>query len=114
MFLAGVTEYYIRLIDSRIHAMMGLDVVIQVGEPRYEKDLIDKLDRYSRDYNWIKDNHSELLKKYPLRYIAVRDREVQHSGESMRELLDEILEKDEDPSGFAIEFLTDEKSAFIF
>jgi len=86
--------------------MMGLDVVIQVGEPRYEKDLIDKLDRYSRDYNWIKDNHSIMLKKYPRRYVAVRDREVQHSGESMRELLDEILEKDENPSEFAIEFLS--------
>jgi len=93
---------------------MGLDVVVQVGEPRYEKDLIDKLDRYSRDYNWIKDNHSMLLKKYPRQYIAVRDREVRHSGESMRELLDEILGKDESPSEFAIEFLTDEKSAFIF
>jgi len=93
---------------------MGLDVVVQVGEPRYEKDLIDKLGRYSRDYNWIKDNHSILLKKYPRRYIAVRDREVRHSGESMRELLDEILENDEDPSGFAVEFLTDEKSTFIF
>jgi len=93
---------------------MGLDLVVQIGEPRYDKDLMDKMDRYRRDYDWIKDNHSALLEKHPRQYIAVRDRGVQYHGGSMKELLDQMLERDENPSEFTVEFMTDEETAFIF
>jgi hypothetical protein len=89
-------------------------MVVQLKEPRYEKDLMDRLSKYSRDYNWIKDNHSELLKEYPRKYIAVRNRKVLYHGETMKELIDRMQVRSEDPSEFAIEFLTDEKCTFLF
>ncbi|MHA1409923.1 MAG: hypothetical protein ACTSQY_06405, partial [Candidatus Odinarchaeia archaeon] len=81
-------------------------MVVQMGEPRHDKDLMAKMDRCSRDYDWIKDNHSALLEKHPRQYIAVRDRGVRYHGGSMKELLDQMLERDENPSEFTVEFMT--------
>ncbi len=89
-------------------------MVVQLKEPRYEKGLMDRLTRYSRDYNWIKDNHSELLKEYPREYVAVRSQRVLYHGETMKELVDRMQVRSEDPSEFAIEFLTDENTKFFF
>lgn len=89
-------------------------MVVQLKEPRYEKDLMDRLRLYSRDYNWIRDNYSELVKQYPREYVAVRDMVVRYRGKTMKGLIDRMQARGEKPSEFAIEFLTDEKCAFLF
>jgi glycine betaine/choline ABC-type transport system substrate-binding protein len=89
-------------------------MVVQLKEPRYEKDLIDRLKLYSCDYNWVRDNYSELVKQYPQEYIAVKNMKVRYHEKTMKELIDRMQTRSEKPSEFAVEFLTDEKCAFLF
>jgi hypothetical protein len=89
-------------------------MVVQLKEPRYEKDLMDRLKLYSRDYNWVRDNYSELVKQYPQEYIAVKNMKVRYHEKTMKELIDRMQTRSEKPSEFAVEFLTDEKCAFLF
>lgn len=89
-------------------------MVVQLKEPRYEKELMDRLKLYSRDYNWVRDNYSELVKQYPQEYIAVKNMKVRYHEKTMKELIDRMQTRSEKPSEFAVEFLTDEKCAFLF
>jgi hypothetical protein len=51
---------------------------------------------------------------YPREYVAVRDQSVLYHGETMKELIDHIQARSEDPSEFAIEFMTDNDTKFLF
>jgi len=75
---------------------------------------MDRLKLYSRDYNWVRDNYSELVKQYPQEYIAVKNMKVRYHEKTMKELIDRMQTRSEKPSEFAVEFLTDEKCAFLF
>ncbi|MCW4049811.1 MAG: DUF5678 domain-containing protein [Candidatus Bathyarchaeota archaeon] len=85
-----------------------------VEKPEYERELMKKLNRYSRDQNWIKDNYKKLLKKHGSNYIAVKNKKVIEVGENIEELIHKLKKLGEDPSECSIEFLTDKECNFLF
>jgi len=87
---------------------------VQIGTPRPEKDLMERLSRYTRDHNWIKHNYAELLEKFPKQYIAVKNQDVKYNALSTEELVKKMLRAKDNPADYAIEFLTDEKCSFLF
>lgn len=89
-------------------------VVVYFNEPMYDRNLMERLMLYSRDYNWIMGHYAELVKEYPRMYIAVRNKKVLYHVETMKKLIDRMKAKSEDPSGFAVAFLTEEKCSFLF
>ncbi len=79
-----------------------------------DKDLVDKLNRYTHDFNWIQDNRLALQSKYNRKYIAVKNENVIFFADNIEEMLGKILESGGDIAEYIIDYLTDEKISLLF
>jgi len=79
-----------------------------------EKKLMLRIQQYSRDHDWIERNRSELLEKYPDKYIAVSKQSVRYSADSMKEIVEKIVEANESIGDFVIDFISTKKISLLF
>jgi hypothetical protein len=78
------------------------------------KELEKKFERYTRDFKWIRGHYSELIKEYPESYVAVLGQMVKSSAKTMKEVVSKIDDAGEDPSIYAIEFITTKPRNLLF
>lgn len=80
---------------------------ILLSEPSIDNGLMYRLNRQSRDRDWIREHYMQISKKLPGTYVAVQDKEVIYHSESMIELMSLILDNGHSTDDFVIEYLTD-------
>lgn len=73
--------------------------------PALRKKLLGKYHKNVETYLWIFANEEELRKKYPDKYIAVEDKTVKFTGETIEEVILKIKSSDKQVDDFVIEFI---------
>jgi hypothetical protein len=64
------------------------------------------LQRQTGDSTWVSAHYSELVEKYPERYVAVHRRQVIGNSEDYEELRSELKRRFENVDDITIEFIT--------
>ena len=70
-----------------------------------EKELMRRLNEYSRDWDWVEDNREELTKLFPDHYIAVKDRTVHYSETDMKRICRIMILGGDDPAQGVVAYM---------
>ncbi len=70
-----------------------------------DEALLKRFYRLREDFLWILTTKKKLRKKYPNKYVAVRNRTVRFANDTIEELLAEIKTHREQVDDFAIEYI---------
>lgn len=73
-----------------------------------EAIILQKLKQGNRDLEWFSKNYSDLKKKYPKKFVAVKDRRIVMVESKLENLLDKLRKRYGDTKEFLIDFLPDE------
>ena len=69
----------------------------------------DEIKSFETDHLWINENWASLTREYPGKWIAVSDKRVFKSSDT----LEGLLEGMEDPSHACVEFVSDDRMEMI-
>jgi len=78
-----------------------------------EKTLKISFQRYREGFQWILANRENLEKKYPDKYIAVKDKIVQFTADTMLDLVSKIRKAEMDVEDFVIEYIGTEEVTLL-
>jgi len=78
-----------------------------------DKEILLRLERFSKDMDWISEKQAMLRKKFAGKYIAVAGHEVIDSDPNFETLLRKLKERGVDPGRIAIEFISREPPRLI-
>lgn len=70
--------------------------------------------RLQNDYNWVIAHKKQLRTEYPNKYIAVENEVVRFTGNTIEELISEIVSHKEQIDNFAIEYIGEYPVNFLF
>jgi hypothetical protein len=88
-------------------------VSLLIERIEHEEELMKKLEEYTRDHDWIKDNYQTLHKRYGEKYIAVKKQQVVADAKTIEELKAK-LEPQGDLTEYVIEYLTEKPCNYLF
>jgi len=63
-----------------------------------EQELIKEFEEMEEDSNFISEKSSEFSQKYARKFVAVKDKQIIAVGDDFEEVLNEIKQKEIDPS----------------
>ena len=69
---------------------------------------IQELKAANKDLEWFTKNFSDLKKKYPKKYVAIKDQNVVISASKLETLIKRLKSKFNDPNKFLIDFVPDD------
>lgn len=78
-----------------------------------DRELVERLNEYSRNCRWIRDNREALTEDFPDFWVAVKGGVVWYSHEDFVTLLMLMVVGGDDPSQWAIEFMNVEPVHWI-
>jgi len=99
--------------DTMSTDAVHVEIKKQTNSP-FDKELLKSYRRLREDYLWIFSNASKLRTTYPDNYIAVENKSVKFSSESMKLLLTKIKESGEQVEDFIIEYMSTRRVNFLF
>ena len=67
----------------------------------------------NKDLEWFSKNFSELRKKYPKKFVAIKNQNVVITASKLDTLIKRLKEKLGDPNDFLIDFLPDDKYILV-
>ena len=83
-------------------------------DPALEKKLLTNNHRLREDFLWIFANEQILRKKYSNKYIAVKNKKVVFVSNTIESIMNEIGLTHEHVLDYAIHYLTEKPSNFLF
>ena len=69
---------------------------------------LQELKAANKDLEWFTNNFSELKKKYPKKYVAIKNQNVVITASKLKTLIKHLKEKFGDPNKFLIDFVPDD------
>ncbi len=69
---------------------------------------LQELKAANKDLEWFTKNFSDLKKKYPKKYVAIKDQNVVISASKLETLIKRLKNKFADPNKFLIDFVPDD------
>lgn len=82
-------------------------------EPELRKRLLEKNRKISEDFAWIFSNIENLRKEFPDKYIAVEDKTVKFSAETIEALMSKIKEANRITDDFSIKYVKAEEATLL-
>jgi hypothetical protein len=80
------------------------------GEDHMKGDaaVLKELIAGNQNLAWLSKNFSELKKKYPKKFVAIKNQNVVLADSSLKTLIKTLKKKFGDPSNFFIDFIPDD------
>ena len=73
-----------------------------------DEQSIQKLKAANKDLEWFTKNFSDIKKKYPKKFVAIKDQNVVITASKLETLIKRLKEKFGDPNKFLIDFVPDD------
>jgi len=74
---------------------------------------LKKLKAGNKDLEWFSKNFPELKKKYPKKFVAIKDQNVVVAANKLDTLIKTLKQKFGNPNDFLIDFVPDEKYILV-
>ena len=75
--------------------------------------ILEELKTGTRDLEWLSKNFSDLKKKYPKKFVAIKDRNVVLASSELETLIKLLKEKFGNPNDYLIDFIPDGKYILV-
>lgn len=75
--------------------------------------ILEELKAGNKDLEWFSKNFSELKKKYPKKFVAIKDQNVVVAASKLETLIKLLKEKFGNPNDFLIDFVPDDKYILV-
>ena len=83
-------------------------------DPTLEKKLLTTNQRLREDFLWIFTNEQKLRRKYSNNYIAVKNKKVVFVDNTLENVMAEISSAHKNVLDYAIHYVTEKPSNFLF
>jgi len=80
---------------------------------RKQADFSSDLNSYEGDFLFFRSKIEELRKELPNKFVAIKDKEVISSGDSVAKVAESIRKQGIEPSGTVIEFVSKKEQVLI-
>ena len=86
-----------------------------MGEEHMKEEtlILEELKTGTRDLEWLSKNFSDLKKKYPKKFVAIKDRNVVLASSELETLIKLLKEKFGNPNDYLIDFIPDDKYILV-
>jgi hypothetical protein len=71
--------------------------------------VLEELKAGTKDLEWFSKNFSDIKKKYPKKFVAIKDQNVVVAASKIETLIKLLKEKFGNPNDFLIDFVPDDK-----
>ena len=75
--------------------------------------ILEELKAGTKDLEWFSRNFSDLKKKYPKKFVAIKDQNVVITASKLETLIKLLKEKFGNPNDFLIDFVPDDKYILV-
>ena len=75
--------------------------------------ILEELKTGTRDLEWLSKNFSDLKKKYPKKFVAIKDRNVVLASSELETLIKLLKKKFGNPNDYLIDFIPDDKYILV-
>ena len=75
--------------------------------------VLEELKAGNKDLEWFSNNFSELKKKYPKKFVAIKDQNVVIAASKLETLIKILKEKFGNPNDYLIDFVPDDKYILV-
>jgi len=86
-----------------------------MGEEHMKEEalILEELKTGTRDLEWLSKNFSDLKKKYPKKFVAIKDRNVVLASSELETLIKLLKAKFGNPNDYLIDFIPDDKYILV-
>jgi len=74
---------------------------------------LEELKAGTKDLEWFSKNFSDIKKKYPKKFVAIKDQNVVVSASKLETLIKVLKEKFGNPNDFLIDFVPDDNYILV-
>ena len=78
-----------------------------------ETAVLKELKAGTKDLEWFSNNFSDLKKKYPKKFVAIKDQNVIVAASKLETLIKILKEKFGNPNDYLIDFVPDDKYILV-
>lgn len=78
-----------------------------------ETAVIKELKAGTKDLEWFSNNFPDLKKKYPKKFVAIKDQNVIVAASKLETLIKTLKEKFGNPNDYLIDFVPDDKYILV-
>jgi hypothetical protein len=75
--------------------------------------VLEELKAGTKDLEWFSKNFSDIKKKYPKKFVAIKDQNVVVAASKIETLIKLLKEKFGNPNDFLIDFVPDDKYILV-
>lgn len=75
--------------------------------------VLEELKAGNKDLEWFSKNFSELKKKYPKKFVAIKDQNIVVAASKLDTLIKLLKQKFGNPNDFLIDFVPDDKYILV-
>jgi len=75
--------------------------------------ILEELKAGTKDLEWFSKNFAELKKKYPKKFVAIKDQNVVIAASKLETLIKDLKQKFGNPNDFLIDFVPDDKYILV-
>jgi hypothetical protein len=75
--------------------------------------VLEELKAGTKDLEWFSKNFSDIKKKYPKKFVAIKDQNVVVAASKLDTLIEHLKEKFGNPNDFLIDFVPDDKYILV-
>ena len=75
--------------------------------------VLEELKAGTKDLEWFSKNFSDIKKKYPKKFVAIKDQNVVLAASKLDTLIKHLKEKFGNPNDFLIDFVPDDKYILV-
>ena len=75
--------------------------------------VLEELKAGTKDLEWLSKNFSDIKKKYPKKFVAVKDQNIVVAASKLETLIKLLKEKFGNPNDFLIDFVPDDKYILV-
>jgi len=75
--------------------------------------LLEELKIGTKDLEWLSKNFSDLKKKYPKKFVAIKNQNVVGYSSELETLIKLLKEKFGNPNDYLIDFIPDDKYILV-
>jgi len=78
-----------------------------------ETTVLEELKNGTKELEWLSKNFSDLKKRYPKKFVAIKDQNVVASASEIETLIKLLKKKSGNPNNYLIDFIPDDKYILV-
>jgi len=75
--------------------------------------ILEELQVGTKNLEWFSKNYSNLKKKYPKKFVAIKNQHIVLAENKLNILIEKLKQKFGNPNDFLIDFVPDEKFVLV-